>query len=357
LPNGLLDRIGDRPVPQHDSAESRRGLGRALLALPGLALIVYLVHGAGPHRVAQVLWDAGSWLPLIIALEIGQASSDVIALRILYGDAKAKIPATSWVRSSAIAYAMMVLLPAGRVAGEVSRAAVLSKHVGAGAAASASTQLQAAYMFANGMLSTVALCVVGTWLGPTNTLTLLLAANTLFMVAVAAGLLAILRNGRVGRWLERMRRRFVRTVDAMAAPPPSESRRMPWRAAVVCTVSRSTQVIQYAVVLHAVGGIVTFRGAFVTHGIHLVGATAGDMIPNQLGVMDGIYRTFAAALGFADSPERALSIAFVVHIAQLLCAGACIVAATVIGTRSRDSKEGARHRGASPASARADARS
>jgi uncharacterized membrane protein YbhN (UPF0104 family) len=326
-------------------------LGRALLALPGLALIVYLVHGAGPHRVAQVLWEAGSWLPLIIALEGVQASSDVVALRLIYGEAKHKIPVTAWIRSSAIAYAMMVLLPAGRVAGEVSRAAVLSKHVGAGPAASASTQLQAAYMFANGVLSTVALCVVATWLGPRNTLTLLLGANTVFMVAVAAALLAILWNGRVGRWLERMRRRFARNVEPGAAPEPGETRRLlPWRAAIVSTLSRTTQVFQYAVVLHAVGGVVTLRGAFVTHGIHLIGATAGDMIPNQLGVMDGIYRTFAGALGFADSPARALSIAFVVHIAQLLCAGACIVTATV-------TREGEPRRGAAPASARASARS
>jgi hypothetical protein len=136
----------------------------------------------------------------------------------------------------------------------------------------------------------------------------------------------------------------------MDAPEPRETRRLPWRAAIVCTLSRATQVLQYAVVLHAVGGIVTLRGAFVTHGIHLVGATAGDMIPNQLGVMDGIYRTFARALGFADAPERALSIAFLMHIAQLLCAGACIVTATL-------TREGEPRRGPAPASARAGARS
>jgi hypothetical protein len=56
------------------------------------------------------------------------------------------------------------------------------------------------------------------------------------------------------------------------------------------------------------------------------------MIPNQLGVVDGVYKTFAPALGFSAAPARALSIAFVAHITQLLCASACVIGAAV--TRS-----------------------
>jgi hypothetical protein len=81
-----------------------------------------------------------------------------------------------------------------------------------------------------------------------------------------------------------------------------------------------------------------------------VGATIGDIIPNQLGVLDGAYRTFAADLGFGNDPARALSMAFVVHIAQLLCASACIVVAAV--TRRSEP-----HGSAAPASVRADAHS
>jgi hypothetical protein len=245
---------------------------------------------------------------------------------------------------------MMILVPAGRVAGEVARAAVLSAHIGPPRAATASTQLQAAYLFANGTLSGVACTVVCLWLGPRSTLALLLAGNALLMTAVSAGLLAILWHGRVGRWLEAVRQRFTRVVGPSIAAGPDRGRRLPWREAMVCSVSRCAQVVQYAVILRAVGGIVTVRSAFVAHGIHLVGATLGDMIPNQLGVLDGAYRTFAADLGFGNDPARALSIAFVVHIAQLLCASGCIVAAAITA-RAEPAVE------AAPASARADARS
>lgn len=330
--------------------EGRRRFARAVLATLGLALIVYLLRGAGPERVARVLWQAGSWLPAILALEVLQMSSDVIVLRMLLGSPTPEIPVATWVRSSSIAYAMMILAPAGRVAGEEARAAVLASHVGAPRAATASTQLQAAYLFANGALSGVAWAVVCSWLGPHSTLALLLAGNTLFMAAISAGLLAILWNGRVGRWLETLRQRFVRSAGPSVAPEPNRGRRVPWREALVCSVSRAAQVVQYAVILRAVGGVVTVRSAFVAHGIHLVGATIGDMIPNQLGVLDGAYRTFAADLGFGDDPARALSMAFVVHIAQLLCAGGCIVAAAI--TRQPEP-----HAEEAQASARADAHS
>jgi len=330
--------------------QGRQRLARALLATAGLALIVYLVRGAGPDRVARVMWGAGSWLPVILALEILQMSSDVVVLRMLFGDAASAIPPATWVRSSAVAYAMMILVPAGRVAGEVTRAALLSGHVGAPRAATASTQLQSAYLFANGALSGAACAVVFLVLGPHSTLALLLGGNALFMTAISAGLLAILWHGRAGRWLEALRRRFARAVGPAVAPEPAHERRVPWREALVCTASRVAQVVQYAVILRAVGGVVTVRSAFVAHGIHLVGATLGDMIPNQLGVLDGAYRAFAGDLGFHDDPARALSIAFIVHVAQLLCATACIVVAALTGRADPRGE-------AAPASVRADARS
>jgi hypothetical protein len=323
---------------------------RVCLAFAGLGLVAYFVRSAGPGRVAEVLLQAGSWLPVIMLLELVQPTTDVVALRLLLGKDAAAVPLAAWARSSAIAYAMMSLVPAGRVAGEVTRAALLANHVGAARAASASARMQAAYMFANGVLSGTACAVAASWLGWHAVLTLLLAGNTLMMVVLSTALLAILWHGRVGRWLDALRRRFVHVAE----PPPAlapEERRVPWRSAMVATLGRASQALQYGVILHAVGGAATVRGAFLAHGIHLVGATAGDMIPNQLGVVDGVYRTFAEALGFAGAPARALSIAFVAHITQLVCASACVVGAAV--TRSGP----AQPRGAAPASAGAAARS
>lgn len=316
--------------------EALRAPLRVGLALAGLTLIAYFVRGAGPARVAAVLLEAGPWLPLIVLLEVAQPTTDVIALRYLLGKDAPRVPLSTWARSSAISYAMMSLVPAGRVAGEVTRAALIAGHVGAAKAASASARMQSAYLFANGTLSATAGVTAALWLGPTNVLTLLLAANTLMMFVLSTALLAILWHGRVGRWLDTLRRRFVKVSEAPPSLETPEERRVPWQSAIVASIGRASQALQYGIILHAVGGAASVHGAFLAHGIHLVGATAGDMIPNQLGVIDGVYKTFAKALGFASAPERALSIAFVAHIMQLFCASVCLVAAAVTrGARAR----------------------
>lgn len=307
----------------------RTAAARVALACAGLALVAYFVKGAGPGRVAEVLLQAGPWLPLIVLLELAQPTTDVIALRYLLGKDASKVPLSTWGRSSAIAYAMMSLVPAGRVAGEVTRAALIATHVGAARAASASARMQSAYLFGNGVLSATALVTSASWLGRGNVLTLLLAGNTLMMFVLSTALLAILWHGRVGRWLDTLRRRFVKVSEAPPALESAEERKVPWRAAIVTTLGRGCQALQYGVVLHAVGGAPSVHGAFLAHGIHLVGATAGDMIPNQLGVIDGVYKTFAPAIGFAAAPARALSIAFVAHITQLFCASLCVIGAAV----------------------------
>jgi hypothetical protein len=85
-------------------------------------------------------------------------------------------------------------------------------------------------------------------------------------------------------------------------------------------------------VLFAVGGIVTPASALTAQGIHLVGAAAGDVIPGQLGAMEGSYRVFAGALGFRARPELALSMPLLVRIAQLSVAIATLYA---FGVRAR----------------------
>ncbi len=323
---------------------------RACLGVLGLFYVVHLIRAAGAGRVGTVLLQAGAWLPLVVALELYQAASDFGSLRAILGDDWRKVPARTWLRSSLIAYAMMILVPAGRAAGEVARAALLSRTLGAARAATTSTQLQAAYLSANGLLSLLELGFVATFFGPRSTLALLLVGNVVFQAIISAGLLAILWDARIGRGLDRLRRRFIR--GAVEAPPmdPAIRRKLPLRAFAICSVSRSMQLLQYAIVLHAVGGAFSAHGAVITHGIHLVGATLGDLVPNQLGVVDGMYRAFAGAMGFGDAPERALSIAFVVRAAQFIVAGACVMLAPL--TRSAEPPPGA-----APASARADVRS
>ncbi len=307
---------------------------RLVLALGGLALVAILVRDAGPARVVGVLWQAGSWLPLILALELVQASCDVLALRSILADAWAKVPGREIARSSGIAYAMMVLLPAGRAAGEVARASILSRHIGLPRAASTSTKLQAAYLSANGLMSAVEYAAVALRFGATSPLAWLLLGNVALQAFISSGLIAILWDARVGRWLDRARRRIFKLREERAPLDPADRRRLPWAAALICAAARTAQLAQYAVILHAVGGTATARTALIAHGIHLVGATLGDFMPNQLGVVDGAYRAFAADVGFASDPARALSIAFLARIGQIICATAAVLVVAALRSAS-----------------------
>jgi uncharacterized membrane protein YbhN (UPF0104 family) len=296
--------------------------------------VAWLVRDAGPDRVARVLAQAWRWIPLLVALEGAQAFGDFVGLRLILRERWGHVPASTWVRSGLIAYAMMVLLPAGRAAGEVTRATLLSRHIGTPRAATASTLLQAAYLSANGVLSLAACLVVATSFGRGSVLAVLLAGNFLIQGIICTGLILTLRHTGLGEWLERTRRRIF--PNAPPSPPlePEARRRIPWASAASCAASRSVQLIQYAIVLQAVGGIASVRNAFVAHGIHLVGATMGDFVPNQIGVVDGAYRAFAPDLGFADAPARALSIAFVIRISQFIFATICVLVAAL--TRQDD---------------------
>lgn len=306
-----------------------RVAARIALAIVGLSVVAYLVHEAGPSRVARVLMQAGRWLPLIVALEATQAFGDFVGLRLILRERWDQIPARTWIRSGSVAYAMMVLLPAGRAAGEVTRATLFSSHIGTPRAATASTLLQAAYLSANGVLSFAACMVVAATYGSRSVLALLLAGNVAVQGMICTGLIVTLRNQRLGQWLERTRRRIFPRARPSLPIEPEARRRLPWATAGSCIVSRSVQLTQYGIVLYAVGGVATVQNAFVAHGIHLVGATIGDFVPNQLGVIDSAYRAFAPDLGFADAPARALSIAFVVRISQLIFASICVLAAAV----------------------------
>jgi hypothetical protein len=330
---------------------ARRVAGRVLLAAAGLGVIAYLVLSAGAARVGQTLWEARAWLPLVAALGCATPVSDFFTLRLLLGAQARNVPAAAWVRSSTLAYAMMICLPAGRAAGEVTRASLLAKHVGATRAAIASMQLQASYVFAIGVLSGIEAATAAGKFGVRAPLALLLGGNAILMTALAAGFVATLRDARIGRWLDRLRRRFIRSDAPPPSPPePGTTRTVPWQALLLCCLSRCAQAVEYGVILCAVGGIPSVRGALLAHGIELVGSTLGEFFPNQVGVVDSAYRTFASDVGFGSVPARALSIALLARVAHLLIAASCVAIAAISRQRAASAGSADAGAGESPSS-------
>jgi len=300
------------------SPKVKRALKWAALVI-GTGVVGYLIYEVGPERVLETLLAAGPFMILVVLFDFGWFLSEVVSHRILLeGDAK-KIPWPVYIRAQLITYVFMVLVPAGRAGAEVARATALNEWIGPGRAAAAATNAQSISLIANTLISVPCLIAIGLLLGWEHPLTWLMTLNGLVTFVGGSVILILSRKLRVGRFLGKRIRKMVHVADdldgALRVP-----RSVLVKAVLVNFVGRVSQTVQYGVALLAVGGAFTFGGALLAQGIHLVGAFAGDFIPNQVGVVEGTYRVFAGTLGFGDDPARAVSIALLARISQIVLA-------------------------------------
>jgi hypothetical protein len=307
---------------------------RAVLFVGGLGLAYWLIRGVGFGRVVEVLRENWQWVPVVAACEVLFVSSDLLALRILYGDAARRIPTLAWVRAMAVAYASTILLPAGRAAGEAARAATLAPKVGAANSVAVGTRLQGCFLIGNAVVSSLIVTVLLTQ-SALGSLVPLLAGNAAVCAALGTGLLLLLANGRFAEFIKRRLRRFETAKDEGTLRPGPRPIAL---AVAACTVGRLCQTVEYGVALHAVGGHANLVTAFATQGTLLVGAMIGDLVPGQVGVTEGAFRAFAETLGLGADPARALTIALIGRVAQLSLAVVCVVTAVVV-PRSRPAAE------------------
>ncbi len=310
------------------------GYARALLFVLGVGFVAFLVKDAGPERVLDVILAAGPWLPVIMVLDVAFLLSDSLAVRVILGERANNIPRSAWVRSAALAYAFMVLLPAGRAAGEVARAAELAPHVEKTHATLAVTHLSAAYMFANAAMSALTAILAVHFGGLRTPLAMLAGLNALATGGFGVLLVAVSRSERLKGWVRSRFPAFAK--GSFSQWFDAERSGVPVTATLICLSARAAQVLQYGLVLVAVGAAVTVPRAVLTMGIHLVSATVGDMVPNQAGVSEGVYSAFANWMGLAHAPERALSVVLVVRIAQLSLALICLGASALLGPKSKE---------------------
>jgi hypothetical protein len=282
------------------ATEAPRGSFRQLLLrfaglAAGLALTAVVLRSLGWAQVAEVVRVSAPWIPLVVVLEVGITATDLAAARILAGGG---IRPRTWLRSSALAYATCAVLPAGRMAGEAARASVLKADVGLARAAAACARVQTAALVGTAFISLVGALAA---LGNSVVLTGALLANAILCTALAGAVLFAIR----WTWLAKLLPQVGAAIPRAATV----------KASLACMGGRVIQACQYAVVLGAVGGAVTPRGALIVQGVHIVGATIGDAVPNQLGITDAAYRVFANALDL--EPARAVSIALAIRVAQL----------------------------------------
>jgi hypothetical protein len=301
-----------------------------VLLAGGIGFIGYLVEKAGPKKVLDALIAAGPYIPLVILFEATILATDTAAFAAILGPERRRaITAKGWVRSSCVSFICLALLPAGRTASEVARATVVAQYTGAFRSAAAGAELQAAALLADGLISGMVGLGIYAMLGTQGDLALMLGGNFLLAGTLGAVLFLLLHNQRFASWVKKKFPRLAKNAAEEVTTP----RFYGVLPTAWSLFGRCLQVVQYGIVVLAVGGTLSLRGALVGHGIHMVGATVGAAVPNQVGVVDGAYVAFANVLGFPGAPAKALSVALVLRASQLLFAAVCMVAATI--TRER----------------------
>jgi hypothetical protein len=298
-------------------------VGRPLIV--GLGLTAYFVHRAGTERTLQVVWDASGWLPLLLVLQGAIVALDALALRCLVGDAERRPPLRTWVRASALANACAVFLPVGRAAGEALRAASLAPTIGTARAASAGVRLQACSLFGTSTACGLA-ALVTMMSGPRSSLPRWLGLNAVVCAALGGAMVALLGSAHLTAWLRRQLERLVTVAPSSTSPPTQASA----QAYALCVAGRLVQTFQYGIAMVAIGGRLDVRSAFTAQGMQLLGASIGDVVPGQLGAVEGTYSVFAELLALPDAAARVISLAMLMRTALVLLALAGVFVAALL---------------------------
>lgn len=311
------------PNPQGVARPSNQRWQILAIAL-GLAVLAYVVHSVGVGAVLDALLDAAPWMPLIMLADLGFFVSETLAYRAVLGPRARSIPPARFLRASLLYYCVMVLAPLGRLGAEVARGAAFTPWVGAGRATAAAGNMQSGVLVANFAISVPAWIAVARAVGPLHPLAGLLAINAIGTGVLGLVIWLVAQKSTLGAWLGAKIPRLAKLgadLDGAARSTPEETR----RSVMWCTVARVLQLGQYAALLAAIGASVTLGGSLVAFGVHLVGAGFGDVVPNQVGVLEGAYRIFADAVGLAHDPARAVSIALLARISQMAIAGVYLI--------------------------------
>lgn len=287
--------------------------GRWVLLAIGFVALAWLLKSVGIERVGAVLVNAGRLLPVVFVLEAAWALCEGIGFLVLLGPSVQRLTFRAWGQGTLAHYVTMTILPVGRAGAEVLRATIFGPFVGRSEAASGAALIQSGALFGNAIVSLSCAYFAAERGAPLLTGLLLgNAAVTAFLsTAIYFGLARARELTRLS-WLRRFANFGDDVVEGFRRSQPRHA-----LALLFITLGRLIQTAQYGVILLAIGGAFSFERMFIAEGIHLIGAGLGDMVPNQVGVQEGAYRAFAPALGFADAPEKAISVALLARIAVL----------------------------------------
>lgn len=329
----LRDEHG-APDPAGELAPALRRPGRARIAVQialaagGLAVIAYFVRTSDTAQLGRALARLAAWLPLVAALEGARIAVEAVGTGALYALPRERLPWRMLLRAHVVGYGIAFYMPAGRAAAEAVKAVML--------APLATPARAAAVAAANQSLALLGLAIaaVGCALGAAS-LGAEGGAASLCAVAAVTGALGVLVRAATLRLGVGWAQRFAPKIAAFVADARGEVPRwVPPVPLAMFLASRALQLAGIAVLLHALGAVVSPAGALAAYGVSLVGASLGDLVPGQLGATDATFSVSAGVVGL--TPEAAISIALVIHVVQMAWLGIALAMELVIRLRARD---------------------
>lgn len=274
-------------------------------AIVGVAAVVLLVRHVGARALLELLRQALPWMPLLIGLEALRIVAEAVGTRAV---ARLVMPERltgwAWLRMHLVANATLVVLPAGRAVCESVKFVSLSASTGPGRAAAIVVVQQAMTLLAMGAISIP--CALAAYGLQARLLALAIGIHGLSAVGAAFLLVLSARHAKLPRfasaWL--MPSTLGTFRETMLA--------LPWISPVGLLgklLNRVLQAAQYAVCMVAVAGDTTAARALLADGASLVGSALGELIPAQVGAVDG-------ALAYA-APQLGLTVAMAIAVATL----------------------------------------
>ncbi len=323
------DSVPERASPHSSGSRSTRWkrAGRLLLFVLGVVALLTMIRQVGGQQILSAIAGTAPWLPLICLLDFAWVALEGGGLLSIYGAQGKKIPLSAWLYVSFVHYTTFMLLPMGRASAEVTRAALVKKYVDRDLAVVGAALMQSLTMVSNGLTSLVSAAIVASLVGVHTLLWALLGnAALMFMLGISAYL--VLRHVKVGGLLGR---RFARLAQAGPGFDRyfSLTRSRHPKALGYCFLGRWLQTTQYGVILLAVTGSSSIGHAWVAEGIQMAARSAGDFIPNQVGVTEGAFVYFREVLGLMQLPALAMTVALVARISNVGVATLCAALAQI----------------------------
>lgn len=300
----------------------------------GVVAMTLLVRYVGTETLLATLKTLAIWVPVVFALEGTRIFADAWRTRAMYRRAHTDLPWRLALLVQLRAYPYGLFFPAGGAASEAYKATELAPTVTPALAAAVATYNQSLVLFA-GVIASIPVCVMSyvAWGG--HAITIAVAIQTASGLGLALAITLGTRVRAISRLVRRLSKRAGEAVakyqEAIRGLPP-----FPPGPIGIAVSARGIQLLQVTVLALGAGVRLGPATPLLVFAPHLVGTSAGDLVPAQIGALDGAFALAASAFGV--STAAALSIPIVLHVVQLAW-GIIGVVAGLFSRRSATGRE------------------